>query len=116
VARLEDLDEHAVGAPDRQQVQHDRLDRDHDRAERDQEQQERERQHEGEDDRRAALHQVVPVARAGGVAGHVGVAPWDLADGLRDDRVAQVVDGRSERASLPLPLIGIDDLATCGRG
>src|SRR3712207_6863685 len=33
-AVLEDQHEHAVGGGDRQQVQHDRLDRDHDRADR----------------------------------------------------------------------------------
>ena len=52
VTALEDPDEHAVGGSDRQQVEHDRLDRDHDRAERHQEQQEREPEHEDEHERR----------------------------------------------------------------
>ena len=56
-------DEHAVRGGDREQVQHDRLDRDHDRAERDQQEQERERQHEGEHERRRVLEQRVRVGR-----------------------------------------------------
>ena len=62
-AVLEDGDEHAVRGADREQVQHDRLDRDHDRAERDQQQQEREREHEAEDERRRVLEQRVRVGR-----------------------------------------------------
>jgi hypothetical protein len=49
VAFLKDQHEDAVGGPDREQVEDDRLDRDHDRAEGDQEQQGREPEHEGED-------------------------------------------------------------------
>ena len=45
--------EDAVGRADRQQVQHDRLERDDDRAERDQQQQERQAEHEREHDRQA---------------------------------------------------------------
>ena len=54
VALLEDQHEHAVGGADRQQVQHDRLDRDDQRAERDQQEHEREAEDEQEHDRRVA--------------------------------------------------------------
>ena len=73
MALLEDPDEHAVGGADREQVEHDRLDRDHDRAEREQEQQEREAEHEREHDRRPRAHR----------RGEVGVARR-----LARDRVA----------------------------
>ena len=71
VAVLEDPHQDSVGRPDREQVEHDRLDRDHDRAERDQQQQEGRRQDEGEDERQVRLHRVVEVLRAGGEATHV---------------------------------------------
>ncbi len=54
VALLEDPDEHAVGRPDREQVEHDRRQRDHDRAEREQQQQERQPEHEREHERARA--------------------------------------------------------------
>jgi hypothetical protein len=46
---LEDEHEHAVRGGDREQVEHDGLERDHDRAERDEQEQEGEREDEGED-------------------------------------------------------------------
>ncbi len=53
VAVLEDPDEHAIGGPDGEQVEDDRLDRNHDRAEGQEQQQECESEYEREHDRRA---------------------------------------------------------------
>jgi hypothetical protein len=94
VAVLEDEHEHAVGRADRQQVQHDRLDRHHDRAERDQQQDEREAEHEQEHDRRVRGEVAGEVVRGGGRAGHRDVRARQLADGGGDDLGAQ----RRERA------------------
>ena len=60
----------AVGGPDREQVEHDRLERDDDRAEGDEQEQEREREHEGDHVRRAVLH----------LAGEVDVLGRDAGD------------------------------------
>ena len=80
MAVLEDPHEHSVGRPDREQVEHDRLDRDHDRAEGDEQQQEGRRQDEGEHERQVRLHRVVEVLRAGGEPTHVGRGAWDPPD------------------------------------
>ena len=81
--------EDPVGRADRQQVQHDRLQRDDDRAEGDQQEQERQAEHEGEHDRQVGRHRVVEVLRAGGHAGHVGLDASDLADRRGYDVVAE---------------------------
>ena len=67
-AVLEDQHEHAVGRGDRQEVQHDRLDRDDDRAERHQQQHERGDDHEPEHVRQVRGHRVVEVAVLSGLA------------------------------------------------
>ena len=114
---LEDPDEHPVGGADRQQVEHDRLDRDHDRAERDQQQQERRRQHEREDERRVRLHRVVEVLRAGGAARHVGRRARDPLRSSRD-RIESRSCGQRAFGGLSrcrLPTIGMSTCATVRR-
>jgi hypothetical protein len=86
---LEDELEDAVARAHGQQVEHYRLDRDHDRPERDEQEQERQPEHEREYVRQVGLHGVVEVLRTGGHAGHVRLDAVDVADGGRDDVVAQ---------------------------
>src|SRR3954468_6004996 len=89
VAVLEDEHEQAVGGPDREQVEDDRLDRDHDRVEGDQHEQERESEHEGEDQRQPAPQLTGEILRARRVAADVDARAGDLPDRCGDDLVAE---------------------------
>ena len=91
-ALLEDQHEDAVGGPDRQQVQDDRLQRHHDRAEDHEQQQEAEAEHEGEHERQVVLLRLdgidasPPSGRRRGPVGLIAV------EGGRDVVVAQALE------------------------
>ena len=72
-ALLEDEHDQPVGGADREQVEQDRLHRHDDRAKRDRQQDEAEPEHEDEDDRQPALHQLVVVDDLGRLAGDIGL-------------------------------------------
>ena len=93
-AVLEDEHEHAVGGCDREQVEHDRLDRNDDRAEGDQHQHEREEEDECDDGQQARLQRAGLVLPFGGLPGDAGFRVRNCADGLGHDRLAQHAERR----------------------
>ena len=96
---LEDEDDDPERAGERDEVQHDRLDREHDRAERPREQDHRQEQDEPEHVREAAEQRVQEVAVDRGQSGHRAVRPFQARVGAVDGRLdagSRAVD-RGER-------------------
>ena len=86
---LEHEHQHAVGCGDREQVQHDRLQRHDERAEREQQQSEAEQQHEGDHVRQPVLHLVREVDVLGREAGHCCLHAGHAAERLRHELLPQ---------------------------
>ena len=93
-APLEHGHEHAVGRPDGEQVEDDRLQRDHDRPEGHEEQCEREHEHEAEHDRRLSLEQRVLIRRLRRQARDCVLRAVHLADCRGKDVVAKQLQRR----------------------
>ncbi len=99
---LEDVDQHAVGRGDREQVEHHAGDRDHDRPERDQQEQERQPEHEAEHPGQAVVELMVEVGIRRGLTGDQGGRAGQRAERGGDDAAAQGVQGGHRRTVIAL--------------
>ena len=106
-ALLEDEHEHAVGGADRQQVEHDRLDRDDERAERESRSRNARPSTNANTSGALRLDQVDGVLGDGGVAVTTASTPrtWPTVAGTRSSRI--VASAAMDVSSVPLPAIGI---------
>ena len=100
---LEDEHEHAVGRGNREQVEHDRLERHHDRAERDEQEEKREQEHEADHVRHPVPHLVREVDILGHLARHGRLDAGDSAERQRDELVAEDGDRMSARVVVAGP-------------